>query len=272
MTLSDVGEWQLAAHIGGDGPAVVLLHGLLTDSRIWGQLPDSLAPRHRVISVDAPGHGGSPARPAPFTLEAEADALADLVRGLTDGAPAVWTGHSMGGMKAMRVALAHPDLVHSLVLVSTQPHPEPERTARPYEAMVEMAKTWGMSEDMAEVMGRLNFGKEYRATPEGRAWIRHLADIDGYAVEHACEAVFRRGDISDRLEELRVPTLVVHGSDDIPIRVPIARAYADRIPGARFVQLEATGHTPPCERPAQLRKHIEEFLATLPAHPMWRMK
>jgi 3-oxoadipate enol-lactonase len=252
--------WSFGVRVRGEGAPVVLLHGLLTDSRVWLPLVAELQRDHTVVAVDAPGHGLSPVRPTEFTLEEEVEGLAQLVELVGSGEPAVWIGHSMGGMKALRAALFRPDLVRALVLASTQPYREPENTARPFEAMVETVKTFGMSADLAEVVAKLNFHRRFLATPEARRWIEHFATLTGDQIEHACHAVYRRGDVSGRLGAVTAPALVVHGTDDVPIRIRVARRYVTLLPRGRLVELPETGHTPPCERPRELVQLVREFV------------
>ncbi len=212
--------WSFAIHRRGVGPAVVLLHGLLTDSRVWDPLVAELATDWSVVAVDAPGHGDSPPRSGEHTLEEETEALVGAVDRCVDGQAAVWIGHSMGGMKALRAALASPGAVRALVLISTQPYEEPERTARPYLAMVETVARYGMSADLAEVIGRMNFGRDCLETEFGRRWVDHFATLSAERITAPCHSVYRRGDISGSLGDVRVPTLVLHGDDDqiVPIQ------------------------------------------------------
>jgi pimeloyl-ACP methyl ester carboxylesterase len=252
--------WSLAVQVRGAGAPVVLLHGLLTDSRVWWPLVADLQRDHTVVAVDAPGHGLSPARHTEFTLEEEVAGLGQLVEPVLGREPAIWIGHSMGGMKALRAALSRPDLVRALVLVSTQPYREPENTARPFEAMVETVKSFGMSADLAEVVAKLNFHRRFLATPEARRWVEHFATLTGDQIEHACHAVYRRADVSGLLGAVTVPALVVHGTDDVPIRIPVARRYVTLLPQGRLVELPETGHTPPCERPRELVRFVREFI------------
>jgi 3-oxoadipate enol-lactonase len=257
-----IDDWTFGVHETGRGRPVVLMHGLLTNSRVWAPVTDELARGYRTLAVDAPGHGHSPLRPAGFTLEDEAAALIAWADDeLTE--PAVWIGHSMGGMKAMRIALARPDLVKALVLVSTQPYAEPDRTRRPYEAMVETVRTDGMSPDLADVVARMNFARPYRDGERARGWIEHFRTIDGEDISGACQAVYQRGDISSRLAEICAPTLVVHGRDDVPIRLAVAQEWAALLPNARLVELPDVGHTPPCERPTELAEVIRRFVNSL---------
>ncbi len=252
--------WTFEVDRRGSGPPVLLLHGLLTDSRVWEPLRGSLTGRYTLISVDAPGHGGSPARDADFLLEDEVDALFAVLDELGLPGPVAWVGHSMGGMKAMRAGLRHPARVAALGLISTQPYEEPDRTARPYLAMVEAAQSWGISLDLAEVMGRLNFGRDYLSTPAAQGWVQNFTGFTGETLAPAAHSVFRRGDISGQLARLSMPALVLHGADDIPIRVPVARRYSELLPSARLVELAGCGHTPPCEQPEAVAALLGEFL------------
>ena len=256
-------DWQFHLARTGAGPTVVLLHGLLTDSTVWQPLTARLSHRYHLVAVDAPGHGRTPPRRTRYTLENEVDALASVLRESDIPRPATWVGHSMGGMKAMHAYLRHPDLVDALVLISTQPYAEPERTSRPYLAMVEAAKTWGISPDLAEVIGKLNFHPSFLRSGPGRRWLAHFANLNGDDIEAACHSVFDRADISDRVGEIRVPTLVIHGADDIPIRITVARRYAETIPGAELVELAGCAHTPPCDQPELTTYRIERFLDRL---------
>ncbi|HEY0701078.1 MAG TPA: alpha/beta hydrolase [Micromonospora sp.] len=259
-TVRDGVSWTFEVERCGSGPPVLLLHGLLTDSRVWQPLRDALADRYTLISVDAPGHGGSPARPAEFTMEAEVDAMVGALDQLGVTGPVAWVGHSMGGMKAMRAALRHPDRVAALGLISCQPYAEPARTARPYLAMVETAQTWGIDEGLAETMGRLNFGKAFLATDAGQAWVTHFTKLSGDDFASTAYSVFNRADIADRMAGVRAPALVLHGVEDIPIRIAVARTYVPTLPDARLVELDGCGHTPPCERPEATVSLVGEFL------------
>ncbi|MDF9817158.1 3-oxoadipate enol-lactonase [Streptomyces sp. SPB162] len=257
------GSWDLRVHCQGAGPTIVLLHGLMTDHRAWDGVVAALRDRYRLITVDAPGHGGSPSRSGAYSLEDEADALVEALQELGVDLPVVWAGHSMGGMKALRIALRHPDAVSRLILVSTQPYVEPERTARPYTAMVEAASSWGISTDLAEVIGRLNFHPSFLAGPQGQRWVEHFTGLRGQDIDEACASVFRRGDISDRLGDITVPALVVHGEADIPIRIKVARSWVPLLPDAEFLEIPDCGHTPPCEQPDLLAASIDAFLQRL---------
>ena len=108
----------LAVEVTGHGPPVVLLHGWAMHSGVWGPLVAKLARHHRVIAVDLPGHGHS-APISPCTLEAMAAAVDGALAAETQ--PLAVLGWSLGGLVAMRWALARPARVQRLALVCTTP-------------------------------------------------------------------------------------------------------------------------------------------------------
>lgn len=260
MTLARVDDWVLGIRDQGVGDTVILLHGLLLDSRVWDPIAERLAASYRVISVDSPGHGESPARANRYSLEEEANVLAALARNLGTER-AIWVGHSMGGMKAMRVALAYPDLVEALVLVDTQPYRDPPHVLDQYNALVEAALFWGISEHLADAIARLNFHPSFLESKQAHTWRQHYASLDGRAIEGACRSVFDRTEIGDVMATLTAPTLVLHATDDVPIPIAVARRYAAELPYARFRELKGAGHNAPCESPEVIASEISSFLA-----------
>jgi magnesium chelatase accessory protein len=108
---------RLLAYAGGEGPPIVLLHGLGGSATNWTLLAPLLARRRRVLVPDLPGHGRSAPVTAPGGLGSLADSVAELIRGEGVGPVAV-VGHSMGADVAIRLALRHPGDVSALVLVS----------------------------------------------------------------------------------------------------------------------------------------------------------
>jgi pimeloyl-ACP methyl ester carboxylesterase len=101
----------------GNGPTIVLVHDLGGNRSVWMPTVRKLLGKHRVVLVDLPGHGGSPA-PDPFTLEAAAEAL-DLVLAKQNPDSTVLVGKGVGGMLALLDLKAHPGRVRGLVVIET---------------------------------------------------------------------------------------------------------------------------------------------------------
>ena len=109
---------EVAYSDAGEGPVVVLLHAALHDRRDFDAIAPSLRHDHRVIALDWPGHGDSPAPSQPPTAALFADVLADVVAAL-DLPPAAFIGNSVGGFAAARLAITEPQRVSRLVLVNS---------------------------------------------------------------------------------------------------------------------------------------------------------
>ena len=110
---------ELHAEITGEGPPVVILHGLFGSSRNWQSVARSLAPRHRVYALDARNHGQSPHATAMDYRVMAADVAQFLARHSLQGVTLV--GHSMGGKTAMTLALEDDTRLARLVVVDIAP-------------------------------------------------------------------------------------------------------------------------------------------------------
>jgi pimeloyl-ACP methyl ester carboxylesterase len=224
----------------GHGPVVVLLHAVLHDRHDFDAIAPSLARDHRVIAVDWPGHGDSPAPSELPTAAMFADVLADLVAAL-DLPPAAIIGNSVGGFAAARLAITEPQRVSRLVLVDTGGF-----VINP--AVRAYCRLMGTPAVMKRVLPR--FVRSYmKATSDTDYAVqdRVLARAntpDGVAITAALWRSFAAPeyDLRPHADRITAPCLVVWGSKDTaaPMRLA-ARATAAAIPGSRLEVLP-TGH------------------------------
>lgn len=124
---------ELACDAVGDGPPLVILHGLFGSARNWQSVARALAARHRVLAVDARNHGQSP-HTAAMDYRLMASDVAALIDRLALG-PVTLLGHSMGGKTAMTLALLEPSRVVRLVIVDIAPIATPDVHTSIIEAM-----------------------------------------------------------------------------------------------------------------------------------------
>jgi pimeloyl-ACP methyl ester carboxylesterase len=117
-TAVDTGPAALHYRDAGSGPAVLFIHGLISDHRTWDTEVERLAKTHRVIAPDLPGHGESAKLSGDYSLGAHAAALRDLLDILGIDRVTV-VGHSLGGGIAMQLAYLFPERVNGMVLVSS---------------------------------------------------------------------------------------------------------------------------------------------------------
>src|SRR5438067_3361512 len=142
--------WKLIYEdTGGDGPPILLIHGLLMDRTMFEPQVEALRDRYRVITPDLRGHGASEHRAEEYT---QWDLMEDHVA-LLDSLGverAVWGGVSQGGFQSLRAALRHPDRVAGLVLIDTQAGEEDENRRPMYEAFAEVVASQGWNEQVLE--------------------------------------------------------------------------------------------------------------------------
>jgi 3-oxoadipate enol-lactonase len=251
----------------GRGPALLLVHGFGGAKEDFADHIDALAAGHRVVTFDHRGHGESdgPSDVNAYSL----DRMAADVLGVADalGIDAFrLLGHSMGGMVARRVVLAHPARVDALVLMDTSPGPIAHIDADAMEAAATV-----MLDEGKEVLKPLLDAAATLATP---AYERLLAERPGFqdfedrkweALAPAMWAAMAREMARQRdqlalLAGVRCPTLVIVGDQDDSF-VDGSRQMAATIPGAELVVVPDAGHSPQFENPGVWLDALERFLA-----------
>lgn len=235
----------------GDGPPMVLVHGLRGDSGNWERVLPPLARRgFRVAAPDLPGYGGSESPPRPASMDGQARRLALWLEEWAGGEPAVLVGNSMGGWLVLRVALARPELVSRLVLVDSAGllfTPPPSR-------VLMARRPADMGENLSRLFHRPPFPavllKGALARREPRVSLELLGDMSSGRVL-----------VQDLLGALDRPTLVLWGAGDSIIPKEVGERLARGIPGARLAVLEGSGHVPMFETPAAFLEALDGFLA-----------
>jgi len=249
--------------IEGEGPAILLGHSLLSDSRMWDAVAPELAKSHRVININVRGHGGSTA-PFPFSLDDLAgDWLAILDREGIESA--VLCGLSMGGMTGLRVALRAPERVRGLILLDTSADPEPPHKRPQYAAMIGIVRTFGHIEPIYDIVKGIMFSKKTRVE---RPWlvqreIDRMRGRDAHQVAHAVHAVINREPLLDRVGAIKAPALVLVGADDAATPPLRSERLAAALPNARLHVIPGAGHLSAVEAPAEVIREVSEFLSLL---------
>ena len=247
----------------GSGDPLLLVHGLLFSAASWRDQVDVLSAEYDVIAVDLRGQHRSETTGdlAGFDLWNQAEDIHGLITQLGI-APVHYAGLSMGGMIGMRLALRHPEDLRDLVLLDTSARGEdPEKVER-YEAMRHVMKK-GELEHVLPGLPVVFFADAYVADFPGKVeeWFESLRLCNTNGLEMSSRAVDYRDDISDQLGHIKLPTLVIHGREDVPIPVEEAELLAARIPGARLELVEAAGHQSNMDHPVEITALIRAFLA-----------
>lgn len=246
----------------GTGPAIVFSHGLLWSGRMYEAQVRALSARHRCIAYDHRGQGRSADVPGRIVTieECYQDAVA-LIETL-GAAPCHFVGLSMGGFVAQRIAVRRPELVRSITLLETAADPEPEKNRGSYRVMNFVARLGGIPLVANRVM-KIMFGRTFLHDPareaERRRWKGELVQ-NRRTIWRAVNGVIERDNFEPELSAIRVPALVLHGTEDAAISPDRARRMAKLIPNARFEEVESAGHSSTVEAPARVTEAIGRFI------------
>ena len=261
MPVVEIDGVPVAYERTGSGPALVLLHGGLCDRRVWREQVELLAPDFTVIAWDAPGCGESGDPPSAYDLAGYASCLAGLLTAL-EATPAHLVGHSWGGGLALQVAVDHPRVVRSLVLLAGyagwKGSLPAEEVQRRLAKALEVADLAPDRFDPRSVPGLFSD----RIPPE-RA--RELADVMGEirpAGTRAMAVAFAEADLRDRLHEITVPTLLLCGADDVRAPAEVADALEAGIPGSTRVTLPGARHEMYLEEPELVAAAVRDFVVS----------
>lgn len=252
----------LTVHLEGapEAPAIVLLHAIGTSSQLWLPQVPALATRFRVVRVDLPGHGSSPA-PTPGAGFAEyADAVVDALTE-HDIDDFVLAGISFGAMVAVQIAVGHAPRVRGLVLaccgvVTSEP------VSRAWRERIAAVEADGMGSQVESSLQRWFSPAFAAASPVTLAWIRSM--IAGTTPQGftGAAAMIAGLDHGPHLAELDMPSLVIAGERDQAAPPTAMRAFADTMPAARFETIDAA-HLANVEAPVAFTERLGAFAAAL---------
>jgi 3-oxoadipate enol-lactonase len=238
----------------------VLLAGLGSTARLWGELPRALTPSFTVLAPDNRGVGGS-RDGEPFTLAGAADDAA-LAIGDAGFERAGVLGVSMGGLIACHLAARHPGLVSRLVVASCAARLTPSH--RRILRFFELALTRLDPGEAAEGLMAFAFGARFADAFPGfvdeaaRLWAPDPGDVEGALAQVAHLAA--GFDLRPIAAAVRCPTLVLAGDSDPLASVAATRELAAAIPGARFRPVPEAGHSVLAEGGSELLAEVASFL------------
>ena len=242
----------------GDGPPLILLHGLGLDAGFWVLQIPALARTHRVYAVDMIGFGRSGKPPLEYSVETFVEFLEGFMR--QAGIPkASLIGLSLGGWVAADFAAQHPEMVERLVLVNAAGIRPPVPLT---EAMLAILNPGSLVEER-NLLEFVLYHKEL-ATEEfvEQLFTHRMRSGNGYTVARVIHRMLTRDEwVNDKLAGVRAPALVVWGRNDMLIPLSSGEEFVRLLPGAELLVLDECGHLPPAEKPVEFTKAVTEFLA-----------
>ncbi|MEO0437491.1 MAG: alpha/beta fold hydrolase [Pseudomonadota bacterium] len=245
----------------GEGPPVVLLHGLFGSGGNLGALARSLADQFRVFQLDLPNHGRSDWI-ADMSISSLAETIAQFLPSEVEG-PVTLVGHSLGGKVAMQLALAHPQMVRALVIADIAPVAySPSHDAVFAGIAAVSAAVVNNRREAAELLsgyiveeGVIQFLLLSLAREQGA----------GYRWRFNAEALQRNYPnllLAPEKATWHGPTFFLFGADSSYLSPSAEQAVREYFPAAKIDKIEGTGHWLHAEKPEQFNLLVKEFLTT----------
>lgn len=260
------GDVRLHYESFGSGEPLVLIMGLGGTIAAWGLQIPAFAQHYRVLAADNRGAGRSDQPDAPYEMALFAADL-EAVLDAAEVERAHLIGVSMGGMIAQEFYHRQPERVRSLTLACTGVGPnDPAFVPAPPEVgrALDLDREQESPEHVMEAMAEVFYHPQYRARipdlVDRLVKINQAQPQPPHGYRRQLEAIRGHRPYSPRLPEIEVPTLVLHGEDDLVWPLANADVLAAGIPRARRVVIPASGHMFMIEKPRQFNKAVLEFL------------
>jgi pimeloyl-ACP methyl ester carboxylesterase len=258
----------------GDGPPIVLIHGITGRSSQWEPAIDELEDRHTLLAPDLLGHGESAKPRGDYSLGAYASAVRDTMVALGHDRATI-VGHSLGGGIAMQFAYQFPERCERLVLVSSgglgrEVHPLLRAATLPGSEWVLPLLTHARLLAAGEAVGRAIGAMRLQAGTDLAEVARGFGSLGDSEARSAFIQTMRavldpggqRVSALDRLYLAEsVPTLLIWGDSDPVIPAEHGRIAHEAMPGSRLELLDGVGHFPQLERPRRFSKLLADFIA-----------
>jgi pimeloyl-ACP methyl ester carboxylesterase len=247
---------------GSGAETIVLSHGLLWSGKMFHKQVEHLKDRYRIITYDHRGQGRSEVTESGYGMDDLYKDAIGLIETLNLG-QVHFGGLSMGGFVAMRLAARRPDLVKSLILMETSSQPEP--FAFKYNMLKAIVKIFGVKSVTNQVMN-IMFGQKFLKDPnrkdEVQFWRKEL-ETNKKSVTKAVTGVIDRKGVEDELQNIKCPTLIMVGTQDVATIPSKSEFIHSKIDGSILKYIEGGGHTSSVEEAEQYNREIDDFLNSL---------
>lgn len=237
--------------VAGQGPAVILLHGLGANKETWMANIDALSTKHHVYALDQLGFGHSEKPLLDYSIATWVDFLHAFMKsqGISH---ATLVGNSLGGWIALDFTLRYPEMVDKLILVDSGGLAFKLPTAILNPSSLAGWRT--LLQSAFYDKSRIN--DQFVVT----VFTQHLHDNDGYTIQRTLAGLEQALPEDNRLKDVHTPTLIIWGREDELIGIELAEKFRAGIAGSKLVVLEHCGHVPELEKPAEFNGAVLDFL------------
>jgi 3-oxoadipate enol-lactonase len=262
-TKARISGGDLAYDVRGEGPPLLFLHAFPLGLGMWDPQAAAFAASHQVVRFDARGFGASPPGDGLLTMERIGDDAVALLDHL-GLSRAVVCGLSMGGYAALALVRRHPDRLKGLVLADTRAGADSDAARATRAAQADKVRKEGSAALADAVLPKLVGETTHKRRPEVVAGLREtIAANPPRGIADALAGLAARADSTPTLREIRVPTLVVCGAEDVITPLAEAEALARGIKGSRLEVIPEAGHLSSVENSSSFNAALGRFLREL---------
>lgn len=262
--IARLGGGELAYDVRGNGAPVLFLHAFPLGMAMWDAQVSALEGSHRVVRFDARGFGASPPGEGLLTMERIAEDAVALLDHLGLAQAAV-CGLSMGGYAAFALWSRYPERVRALVLADTRAGADSDEAKKGRADLADKVRREGAEAAAEAFLPKLLGETTRRDRPDLVARVREMILANPpRGIRDALAGLAARGDATDRLSSIHVPTLVIVGEEDIPTPPADAEKIHAGVKGSRLVKIPKAGHLTNLEDPARFNASLREFLPSPP--------
>jgi len=247
----------------GDGIPIVFIHGFPLNQSIWQTQIEGLSEQARIITLDLRGFGDSQATQEEYSMDLLANDLAYFLDSINVVAP-IFAGLSMGGYVALAFCKRYARWLSGLVLIATRATSDSKEAKNSRDKLTFVVKEQGLEPVVDLLLPKMLSPKTITEKPEIVKELRKImlkSSIDG--VVGSLQGMKNRSDYSTILSQLDLPTMVIHGMDDLLISPKEAQNTAKVIPNAQLELIPDAGHMVNMEQPQHFNKLMVDFIQSV---------
>ncbi|MCH6236207.1 alpha/beta fold hydrolase [Cognataquiflexum rubidum] len=247
----------------GEGKEVIVFsHGLLWSHKMFQSQIDFLKQNYTVIAYDHRGQGQSEVTDGPIDMDLLTLDAVELIDKLV-GKPVHFVGLSMGGFIGMRLAARFPEKVKSLALLETSASPEPVENFPKYKLLNGIVKWFGIIPTVAGSVMKIMFAQSWLENPQNgdayKKWIKEIQS-NKKSITKSVEAVIHRKGIEEEIRQIKCPTMIVVGDEDVATKPEKAKFIQMSIPNSVLHMVPGAGHSSCIEKPDEINRLIGDWM------------
>jgi len=247
----------------GTGPeTIVFSHGLLWSGYMFHDQVDALKDRYRCITFDHRGQGKSEVTKGGYEIDDLYEDAVALIEKL-ECAPCHFVGLSMGGFVGLQIGVRRPDLQKTLTLIESSPNPIDKDSVTRYRLLGFVARWIGISvvaKPTMEIMFGQKFLNDLGRVDLNTEWKEQLLANDRIGITRALSGVIHWKGVAEQLGQIKTPTLIIVGDQDIALPKKESEIMHKGIPDSKLVIIPGAGHTSSVEEPEAVTGALVGFL------------